>query len=318
MAAALRACATASLSTCTTAGLNARVTPALTAPVAERLPERRTPRGLLEPVAPRLARAAVSPAALVVTLAGALIGLAAHSWPLAVTLAVLAWLGRMSAAVVLRRRRLAATRPRPAELDPWSVPAPWRGLVDQAGRAQDRFDQALADWPAGPIRDRMIALQPRLWEQMAAVADMARTGASIGSSPRSSEDVSGQLRAVQQERAGLGPAAGEGAAELERREGALAAQLRSARRAEEASRDLFDRLETLVAGLDGTVTDLLSLRADSQAAAGSEPLETALEGLGDEITALRAGLAALADTDAAPARPRSAPPPEPPPEPPTP
>jgi hypothetical protein len=304
VAAALRACATASLSTRATAA------------VADRLPERRTGRGL-EPVAPSLARAAISPAALVVTLAGALIGLATHSWPLAVALAVLAWLGRMTAAVVVRRRHLAAARPRPAELDPWSVPAPWRGLVDQAARAQDRFDQALADWPEGPIRDRMTAVQPRLWEQMAAVADMARTGASIGSSPRSSEDVSGQLRAVQQERAGLGPAGGGRAAELGRREEALAAQLRSARKAEEASRDLFDRLETLVARLDGTVTDLLSLRADSQAAAGSEPLEAALDGLGDEITALRAGLAAVAAAEDAPALP-SAPPPEPRHEPPTP
>lgn len=284
--------------------------------MAERLPERRADRHL-GPVAPSLARAAVSPAALVVTLAGALIGLAAHSWPLAVALAVLAWAGRMAAAIVLRRRRLAAARPRPAELDPWSVPAPWRSLVDQAGRAQDRFDQALVDWPAGPIRDRMAGLQPRLWEQMAAVADMARTGAAIGSSRRATEEFSAQLRAVQQERARPDPAAASRATDLESREEALAAQLRSARRTEEASRDLFDRLETLVARLDATVTDLLALRADSQAATGSEPLESAMEGLGDEITSLRAGLAAVAATDESltlppPVLPRPAPPTEPP------
>src|SRR5579863_1985612 len=97
-------------------------------PVRSQVPERRSRR----PIHPALYRAAVSPTAAAATAAGAGIGLAANSLTLTVVLAVVGWTSRMTAAVFARRHRERAARPRPAELDPYSVPEPWRQLLQQA------------------------------------------------------------------------------------------------------------------------------------------------------------------------------------------
>lgn len=258
---------------------------------------------------PGLVRAAVSPTAAAAVAVGAGIGVADHSVVLAVILAALGWSGRMAAAVGGRRRRARGARPRPAELDPWSVPEPWRSLVEQAMAVQSRFDRTVQEWPDGPIRDHLADLQPRVWAQVAALGATARRGAAAdgwdGARRRPAgppvEELSAELRGLQEQRrsgppgAGGTDADGVGAAALDRREEALAAQLRARRQAEELSAAVQDRLRAAVAKLDGAVSDLLG--PGSVGPPGTGPLASALDALSDEITSLGA---AIAETAAAP------------------
>lgn len=254
-------------------------------------------------VHPALWRAAVSPTAAVATAAGVGIGVLDHSVVLAVVLGAAGWLARMAGAVVGRRRRERATRPRPADIDPWSVPEPWRGLLRQALSAQSRFDRAVEALAPGPTRDRLAELQPRLWEEVRALGEMARQGAAAGgwggpatSPDRESGALSDELRRVQSERARMAGAGGDRDVELARREEALAAQVRAHRRAGAAAEAIQDRLRFALARLEQTVTDVATMEPTG----GAMP---ALNELTDGITSLHDALAETAGTPPEPAGP---------------
>lgn len=248
-------------------------------------------------VHPALVRAAVSPTAVAAAAVGAGIGVLDRSAVVAAALAVVGWTGRMLAAVVGQRRRQRAARPRPAEMDPWSVPEPWRQLLQQALSAQTRFDQAVAAWPPGPTRDRLTELQPRVYQEVAQLGATARQGAAAagwngGTFPSgrpSSGELKDELARIQADRVRLGDSSPARSAELGRREEAVAAQLRSVHRAQQAQAAIHDRLRLAVARLDETVTDLLTVEIG---AVGQEPsgLSSALDELSDGITTLRAAL----------------------------
>jgi hypothetical protein len=245
-------------------------------------------------------RAAVSPSAAIVTAAGVGIGLSEQSVVLAVVLGAGAWLGRMAVAVAQAgRRRRKAERPT-TDADPWAVPEPWRQYVRQALASRQRFDQTVAQLPPGPVHDRLLVLQPRLWEATEEVWSVARRGSTLGGSastnalggaPPSVETLSTELRRVQAERAGASPS--DRSVALARSEEAIAAQLRAAHRAQEVKAQMLDRLRLLTAGLDDTVTRVLELSL-AQAAGGADgSLEAAtgsVDALAEEITALRQGL----------------------------
>ena len=268
-------------------------------------PYRRPPH----PVHPGLLKAAVSPTAVAVTAAGAGIGLLDHSILLTVILAACGWTGRMVAAAFALRRRERAARPRPAELDPWSVPEPWRQLLQQASDAQSRFDQAVAAWPPGPTRDRLATLQPRIYEEVARLGVTARQGAAAGgwngaiygAGRPSPESLGEELKRVQADRARLVDKAPGRDAELARREEAVAAQLRAARRAVQVSDELQDRLRRAVARLDETVSELMVVEA-SPATVEPVGVTSALDELRDGVTSLRE---ALTEASGAPPEPRT-------------
>jgi hypothetical protein len=243
-------------------------------------------------------RAAVSPAAVAATAVGAGIGVLDQSVVLGVVLAAVGWSGRMLAALVARARRDAKARPRPAELDPWSVPEPWRQLVHQAAAAQGRFDQALREWPDGPIRDRLDGLCPQFYADVAAVGAIAKKGAAMlgwtGAQPDTSRPTVDRLRQdlarVQTERQRLAAAPSGRELELTREEEAIAAQLRSLRLAESAGNQVHTQLRLIVARIDESVTSVLVLGTDAAAPRGPEAIAAALAALNDELTALHAGL----------------------------
>jgi hypothetical protein len=252
-----------------------------------------------EPVRhPTVARAAVSPSALVVTAAGFLIGLAAQSLTLAIVLAVVAWLGRMVVALAQARRR--GRRLPLVTIDPVAVSEPWRQYVREALAAEQRFDQAVAQWPEGPLRDRLALLQPRLrratgevWTiaQQGAALDGTVRGVRIGTARPSIDQLSGELRAVQAERQQT--SAADRQAALARSEEAIAAQLRAARRSEAVRSDVLDRLRLLTAQLDEAVTRLLSLGLDRPSEAGTvEEVAGSIDALLGEMDALQQGLQA--------------------------
>lgn len=260
-------------------------------------------------VTPSLLRAAVSPGALVLAAAGAGIGLLVfHTWVVAVILAFVGWSARMAAAGVAARRHRLDARPRPAEIDPWSVPEPWRPLLQQAAAAQGRFDRVVADWPPGPLRDRLVSMQPRVWSDVGDLAAMARRGAALtgwnGAAPAPGrptvEGLSAELRGIGAERAGLGPGPSARAGELDRREEAVAAQLRSLRRSEQAAAELADRMRSALALLEQSVTGLLALGGQ---AAGTPPALESLEQLSLEVAALQAAVAETSGTPPEPTTP---------------
>lgn len=260
------------------------------------LPEPLRRRDLL--LHPSLVKAAVSPAAVAATAVGAGIGALDHSVVVAVVLAAAGWCGRMAVAVVARSRRRERARPKPAELDPWSVPEPWRPLLQQASAAQTRFDRAVDDWPEGPIREHLEAVRPRLYAEMEALGVMARrgaamtgwTGAPAPGAARSAHDLSEELRRSEAERARLAGSAPAREAQLARSEEAIAAQLRALRGAADAAAAVQDRLRLAVAKLDETITTVLSMGADASPAGSAESVTAALQDLSEEMAALRSGL----------------------------
>jgi hypothetical protein len=231
------------------------------------------------------------------------IGILAHSLIVAVILGVGFWSVRMAAGVFARRRRRRAAQPKPAQLDPWSVPEPWRQLLHQADNAQSRFDNAVKDWPPGPIRERLTDLQPRLWADVEDIGTIARRGASLSawvsgvpaSGRPSADQLSQQIRQTEAERQRLAGRSASRDASLARTEEALAAQLRAVHDASEAESLVLDRLRVVVARLDETVTSLLVLGAGG-GEAQADSVKASLEEINDEVTALLRGLTEATDT----------------------
>ncbi len=256
-----------------------------------------------------VARAAVSPSAIVLALAGVGIGLLAQSIVLAVVLGVGAWLARLAFAA-LRARRKGRRLPT-VTIDPYAVPEPWRQYVRQALTARQRFDAALATWASGPLRDRLLTLQPRLWEGVNEVWLVAQRGAALGGTVAgrgqpSVAALSGELRQVQAERQRT--PSSERQQTLARTEEAIAAQLRAAHRTEEAKGEVQDRLRLLTARLDEAVTQLLELglqQGGGPVEGSAEAATGSVDALLDDIAALHEGLreagAASSGADPAPA-----------------
>jgi hypothetical protein len=244
---------------------------------------------------PTVARAAVSPSAAIVTAAGFVIGLAAQGLTLAIVLAVVAWLGRMVVAIARARRPLR--RLPLVAIDPYAVSEPWRQYVRQALAARQRFDQAVTKWPAGPLQDRLVLLQPRLGRATEEVWSLAQQGAALdgvvrgvptGAIRPSIEELSAQLRQVQAERQQA--SASDRQAALDRSEEAIAAQLRAANQSDAARAAVLDRLRLLTARLDEAVTQLLALGLERPQEGSAEEVAASVDALLDEIGALQQGL----------------------------
>ncbi len=254
---------------------------------------------LPEPVRhPSTVRAAVSPTAIAAGAVGAGIGVLDHSVIVAVILGAGFWSARMAAGIFARARRQRAARPKPAELDPWSVPEPWRQLLKQALNAQSRFDQAIQDWPSGPIQERLADLQPRVWANVEDIGTIARRGAALSawvsgipaSGRPTAAELGQQLRQTEAERQRLAGRSASRDASLARTEEAIAAQIRAVHNSSEAESVVLDRLRVVVARLDETVTSLLVLGAGG-GEAQADSATASLDEINDEITALLGGLA---------------------------
>jgi len=259
---------------------------------------------LPEPAVPQrsVAKAAVSPSAVVVTAAGAGIGywIDPHTFVVALILGAGAWLGRIGATVFGNWRRRLPT----VDIDPYAVPEPWRQYVRQALGARERFDQTITQWSAGPLRDRLAVLQPQLRRGAAevfavakqgAILDGTATGARAGGAGRPSiPQLSEELRKVQAEQRRAGPDAADRQASLARSEEAIATQLRAANRTQEAAAEVLDRLRVLTARLDEAVTQLLSLGLEQVSGSGegrsADAVVGSVDALVEEISALHQGL----------------------------
>ena len=203
----------------------------------------------------------------------------------------------------LRAFRGAGSNP----IDPWALPEPWRGLVRDAVNAGRRFEVATATLPPGPLRDHVTTLEPAVAQQVRSVWDSAQRGAALtgglppGSRPESVSNLSDRLRSLQEERATLAGSSNDRLTELDRAEATVASRLREARRAESVAAWLHDGLRSAVTRLEAAVTSLAELAEPSGGEGGLE-LGSSLDTIGEELSALQAGLREVGGGLPAPAR----------------
>lgn len=226
---------------------------------------------------------------------GLAVSLGAHSSLLGVITGGAVWLAA-TAGVALTAWLRAFRRAGNAQIDPWALPEPWRGLVRDAVNAGRRFEVATASLRAGPLRDHVTALEPMVAEQVRAVWESAQRGALLtgglppGTHVESAERLSAQLRTLQDERASIAEGSRDRLAALDRAEETVATRLRQARRAESVAAWLQDGLRSVTARLDAAVTSLVELGAQTPDGALLDGLGSSIDSIGNELSALQAGL----------------------------
>ena len=203
-----------------------------------------------------------------------------------------------------RARRRSRYDARPADIDPWSVNEPWRSVLAQTVGARDRFDAALASWPDGPTRERLVEIQPRLWARVDAIATAARQAAGLaglGSAwPRhagpGADELVASLRDVQGELARQSPGTSARRSELERMEESIAARLRERRQSDATAARLLERIQGAAGALDQATSDLIAmavssgLSTDMEAGGIQAGIDDDFDAVTDEIRSLAAAL----------------------------
>jgi hypothetical protein len=214
---------------------------------------------------PRVARAMTSPLGIVLAGVGAAVGLATGlGIPGAIGLAVVAWGGRVAAAIPRGDRRST-------DIDPFALKEPWRRYVQGSLAAQARFQRTVEATPDGPLRLRLADIATRLERGVDDVWLVACRGNDIdaGLATLDVRETQAELARLDQEPAGSHTAATRDA---------LAAQLATAARMQAVSTDARDRLRLLDARLDELVARGVELSVSGSA--------SAISGFGDDVDTL--------------------------------
>ncbi len=227
---------------------------------------------------PPVARAITSPSAILLTGAGAAIGvLTGLGAPVAVALGAAAFAGRVLAAVPRAPRRPGIV---PRQLD-----EPWRGLVEEALDAGQRFDTALDGVREGPLRERLGELRGRLDTAIDETWRIASAGNSLSGGRRQidTEGIAEELRQAE---------SGERTSRSEQRIAAIRSQLAAAERLDRTIAETHDRLRLLDARIDETVTRTVELSVTQADAAlgdlvGPGGVSAELDSIVDDMEALR-------------------------------
>ena len=163
---------------------------------------------------PPVARAMTSPLGIVLAGAGAAVGLAVGSVPAAIALAIVAWGGRVAAAV--------PRDPRPDRIDPFTLGDPWKRMVQDAVQAQSRFAEAINEDPRRPLRERMEEIGQRIAVGVQEAWRVGRSGQAMMEARRRIDTAGAERRARRgrgsrgRDRAGLGAGANEVAPRADR------------------------------------------------------------------------------------------------------
>lgn len=193
--------------------------------------------------------------------------------------------GAAGALVVLRRNAGlggASTAPSTRGIDPFTLNDPWRRFAQSALNAQRRFDDAVADAAAGPLKDRLTEIGRSLDEGVQRTWATAQKGQSLREARRRID-----TNRVDQRLAGLG--GGEDPSSVRMAE-SLRSQLDSARRLDEITAGAELQLRLLQAQLEESVARVaeLSVRAgDVSLLAG---VENDIDHVSQSLEALRLAL----------------------------
>ncbi len=230
---------------------------------------------------PPVAEAMLSPSGILLAGAGAA-AVIATGLPLAVApvVAVGAWAGRVLAAVP----RAAPTE----RIDPFTLPAPWRGFVVEALKAQVRYRQTVDAADPGPIRDRLADIGERIDDGVQAAWRIARRGAQLVEARTAVDDVAARRELARLEADAAEPWAAGSA--LARTAEALRAQVASADRLDATIADARSRLELLDARLDESVARAAELSVQVGSVDELGGFGADVDGLVQEMEALRQAL----------------------------
>jgi hypothetical protein len=249
--------------------------------VLERLPENvRTPA---------VARAVVSPSAVLLAGAGAAVAILG-GLPIAAAAGIgaLAWAARVAMAV--------PRRPPGERVDAFRVGDPWRSYVQDAQQAKTRFDRTIKRMRAGPLRERLQGIGTRLDEGVTECWRIAQQGDQLVGAFRQLD-----VRQTQQELAGLqqelldARSDADRTKSLQRAIAAVEAQLASAERLRNVAEDASDRLKLINAQLDEAVARAVELSVRANDVGDLRPLTDDVDNLVNELEALRQGMEETGD-----------------------
>lgn len=233
---------------------------------------------------PPVARAMVSPGAIIAVGAGASVGIIT-GLPLlaAVGLGAVAWLTRVGFAI--------PRKPSREKIDPFSLNEPWRGFVREALEASKQFDEAIRRVPSGPLRERLDELAGRVrtgidetWRIACAGQDLSDARAKIDV-----VDITRQLSEVSGPSGPIVTTDGPRAQTV----AALDAQLATAQRMDRVITETRDRLRLIDAKRDEAVTRAIELSArpsDGIETPGLTGLDRQVSSLVEEMDSLRQAL----------------------------
>jgi hypothetical protein len=249
------------------------------------------------------ARVAVSPAALGGLAAGGVLAGAA-GLPVIVIggVALAGWLA--GAAAVSARRLLTQNRrteqaggPVQPKPNPYAVPQPWRDLVADVLRSQQRFAQTAAATRDGPLRLQLERLSRRVDDGVRECWMIAQRGAVLAAAVARLDPIEmrRRLALVESQLAGTDPSS-PGAARIRETAEAVRSQLASVQRIEGVAEDTRSRLQLLAARLGEAVAEAVELSVGQAQVVAVDALATSVDTVVGELEALGR---AVAETDAA-------------------
>ena len=249
--------------------------------VIARLPERVRTRAVAEAV--------VSPSAILLAGAGTALGIATGLGPLALLVGAGAWAARVAFAV--------PRKPPTGKIDPFQVSEPWRRFVQDAQRAQEKFQGVVRRARSGPIQERLEAIGRRIGDGVAECWRIACQGDQLDAAIRSlnEQEIYQELLEVRDERQRTrGNEQADSA--LARTQAAIEAQLESGRRLHKVADDARNRLRLLNAQLDEAVARSLEISLQAGDVSPLGPLTQDVEGVVGELESLRQALEETSDT----------------------
>lgn len=220
------------------------------------------------------ARALIAPSGVVLGGAAAAVAVVA-GLPVAAAVGIGA-LGWAAGALLAISRR-----PRRERIDPFTVGEPWRRFVQDALRAQTRYDRAAGAAAPGPLRERLAEIGARIDDGVRECWRIANRGDDLDDALRqlAPGKAARELAAVEQD-----PSALPGTVE------ALRAQVESAQRLQRTAAEARDRLRLLNARLDEAVARATELSIGTGDTVQLGGLRTDVDDLVDEMEALRQAL----------------------------
>jgi hypothetical protein len=237
---------------------------------------------------PKVARAVTSPSAILATGAFAAAGVLAFG-PIGLLAGLVGYAGRVALAIPRNDKG--------PNIDAFAVKEPWRTFVSDAVKARRRYDDAIDDMPAGPLKERLVEIGGRLDTGLVEVWNIAKRGQVIADARRHLNPDEARWEMAQLAPPGTTIPPGSTA---EQTMASLQAQVAAAERMDKVISDTVDRLRLLDARFDETVTRAVELSVDAPSGGtggtGVGGLGQDVDGMVTEMEALRQ---ALDETDQA-------------------
>ena len=229
---------------------------------------------------PKVARAVTSPSAILATGAAAAVGILAFG-PIGVLAGVIGYAARVGLAIPRNERG--------PNIDAFAVNEPWRTFVGDAVQARRRFDEAIRDMAAGPLKDRLVEIGGRLDTGVEEVWNIAKRGQTLADARRRLKPDEARWEMSQVAPPGTQVAPGSTAEQTLR---SLQAQIATAERMDTVITETQNRLRLLDARLDESVTRAVELSVEAPGAAGGgvSGLGADVDGLVTEMESLRQAL----------------------------